>query len=310
MTKILNEDYVPKKPCLAVVIPKEKLMQLIQETYDKNRDIEWDDPWDEDTDVFTWAPIVRSSALTDTIDFDMENCDDHFSSLAGLDQETKDLLGLTTLPNGVPIYGFMAGGDWEEPVYGCFYYNGHNIDLYVPIKGNAVNLDFHSAFGSENHGYFYGDDKEADEDESEKYIAKYGLTPEDDLINGKAMQEELLQVLDPKALEFKDAKQALLRMVDIIEISAKAKTVKDCKKALFEMSDVLDVVREFTNKETDPEFHGQCKKLLEVFGLYADLMKQLSEKNGKKDPDIEAIYSHIKETTDGLFLEDDDRSLI
>lgn len=77
----------------------------------------------------------------------------------------RHLMGLQTLPNGLTFYGYMAGGDWEYPVFLIIYFDGKKLRSYTPSYGNCVNLDCHTAFGSENDA-----ERNIDYD---KLIAKY-----------------------------------------------------------------------------------------------------------------------------------------
>lgn len=84
------------------------------------------------------------------IDFDIENLDASTPAVytyAG-DQGT-DLCGFHTLPSGLTFCGAIAGGDWEYPLFYIMYYDGTDLRAYIPIKGNVVNCDTLSAFGSE-----------------------------------------------------------------------------------------------------------------------------------------------------------------
>lgn len=88
------------------------------------------------------------------IDFDLENIDattPPFMGYAG-DQGT-DLCGLRTITSGLTFCGAIAGGDWEEPLFYIIYYDGTDLRAYIPIKGNVMNCDTLSAFGSELNLY-------------------------------------------------------------------------------------------------------------------------------------------------------------
>mgnify|MGYP007069841990 CR=1 FL=1 len=84
------------------------------------------------------------------IRFDIENLDTSSPPVFGYAGDVgTDLCGLRTLPNGLTICGAIAGGDWEDPLFYCIYFDGTNLRAYIPIKGNTVNCDTFSAFGSE-----------------------------------------------------------------------------------------------------------------------------------------------------------------
>lgn len=59
------------------------------------------------------------------------------------------LLGIHVLPNKVPIYGFLLGGELEKSYFAMMYYNGSVFRVFIPEAGNTINSDFYTAFGSE-----------------------------------------------------------------------------------------------------------------------------------------------------------------
>jgi len=59
------------------------------------------------------------------------------------------LLGYHTLPNGLALCGFKAGGDWESPVAFFCYYDGKKIRGYVPTDGNPWNTTTKEAYGND-----------------------------------------------------------------------------------------------------------------------------------------------------------------
>lgn len=87
----------------------------------------------------------------------------------------QHLMGLQTLHNGLTFYGYMAGGDWECPVYIIIYYDGKKLRAYTPSYGNCVNLDCHTAFGSEGNA-----EKEINYEKLEKKYIKNGWNIDED----------------------------------------------------------------------------------------------------------------------------------
>lgn len=78
----------------------------------------------------------------------------------------ENLGGFHTLDNGLTFFGFFAG-----EVYATFmiaYHDGHDVRLYVPTKGNLVNMDYETALGDEFAGHM-------EEDELSDLIAKHGM---------------------------------------------------------------------------------------------------------------------------------------
>lgn len=62
---------------------------------------------------------------------------------------SPSLLGVQVLPNKIPIYGFLLGGELEKPYFAMIYFNGRGLRVFVPESGNTVNSDFYTALGSE-----------------------------------------------------------------------------------------------------------------------------------------------------------------
>jgi hypothetical protein len=60
--------------------------------------------------------------------------------------------GYKTLENGLPVLFGTGGGDWEEPISFCIYWDGKNLRAYIPKKGNVYNKKEKCAYGSEEIG--------------------------------------------------------------------------------------------------------------------------------------------------------------
>lgn len=106
--------------------------------------------FDEDGEGYV-SPYRLLDKLRDDIkvEFDCENFyfeDSHFEDLKGM-------TGIVTLENGLTMAGFVAGGDWEQPLYFIVYWNGKKLRGYVPTDGNPWNTTTKAA---------YGNDEEAD----------------------------------------------------------------------------------------------------------------------------------------------------
>ncbi|WP_373261943.1 hypothetical protein [Hungatella hathewayi] len=70
------------------------------------------------------------------------------SAIKSVDSESS-LLGIHVLPNKIPFYGFLLGGELEKPYFAIMYYNGSVFRVFIPEAGNTINSDFYTAFGSE-----------------------------------------------------------------------------------------------------------------------------------------------------------------
>lgn len=66
---------------------------------------------------------------------------------AGTDAPAK-CLGVHTI-DGFTFCGVETGGDWEYPIFLILYWDGSDIHAYIPKRGNMVNMDAMTAFGSE-----------------------------------------------------------------------------------------------------------------------------------------------------------------
>ena len=63
--------------------------------------------------------------------------------------EPANYLGVHTI-NGFTFCGVETGGDWEHPIFLILYWDGNDIHTYIPKRGNTVNMDAMTAFGSES----------------------------------------------------------------------------------------------------------------------------------------------------------------
>lgn len=105
---------------------------------------------DDDADRVTTIPIaidelVESLRSDLKVQFDLENWDYRDTSA----RERWQQLGLHTFPNGLTYWGFLAGGDWEHPVYWIVYWDGKKLRAYVPTHGNPWNRKTKKAYGND-----------------------------------------------------------------------------------------------------------------------------------------------------------------
>ncbi|MBQ8806023.1 MAG: hypothetical protein IJZ68_06020 [Bacteroidaceae bacterium] len=108
----------------------------------------------EDMDLYYTAQNLHFNVVDKDNKF---NVDGENVIVPGVDDEEDDelqdigesLLGFHTLPNGLTFFGYLAGGDWEYPVFMIIYYDGKKLRGYTPSYGNVVNLDCKCAFGSD-----------------------------------------------------------------------------------------------------------------------------------------------------------------
>lgn len=134
-------------------------------------------------------------------------------------EKAEGLLGIHSI-DGLTFCGMITGGDWEVPLFMIFYWDGEKVCTYFPRKGNRINLDAMTAFGSE-------DDKLGDYageltpkgvalktvyeslglhkyvknwcDWTGAYCAKYGLDPEGELsFNWDAIKKDIFEIFEVK----------------------------------------------------------------------------------------------------------------
>lgn len=154
----INDNYMVKAGGrYATKISKDELKEIICDYIKKYaEDYDPADTAFEDFDCYL-ASLIYSGKFDKDIkyDFDCEN----FTTEADFKVDNT-YVGFQTLDNGFTFLGFWAGGDWQEPVFGIFYYDGKKLRVYQPTRGNMVNRKSKAAFG---------DDEEADEEVMYEY---------------------------------------------------------------------------------------------------------------------------------------------
>ena len=192
ITRYINDDKLPKKPkSIMEKITKEELWDLMiknaDESFTNLRKEHGENSQRENPDfrtgneeiVFRFA-LLKCKADMRMIKVNDENFTYDVNECFGNDVVGTPLLGLQEI-DGYTFFGFEMGGDWEYPIFGIIYYDGENLRGYYPYCGNMINLDFKTAFGSEED--FENDEYEEDEyydlELSEIYASKYNLSSED-----------------------------------------------------------------------------------------------------------------------------------
>lgn len=190
--KFFNEDAKIKYGGRnAVKLTVDELKALIEEKYfNKYNDkgaFEHEDFDDMDYSYKMFILLQTLLAYEPSLVKDRKYSFDTENLIADPNETTDTFTGYHTLDNGLTYLGFFAGGDWELAVYGAIYYDGKNLRLFQPTRGNAVNRKTKEAFG--NHSW--------DEDE-EVAVNDYGFDDYEafgeastDLYNDEAMIEEL-----------------------------------------------------------------------------------------------------------------------
>lgn len=273
---VINDDFKPNYTLKAANFSEAELMDQIEKQYNAERDPNWDDEFEES--ACTWVDTVKNSNyVKNDIDFSTENIDYED------DEELQSILGLTTLSNGVPIYGCVVAGDWELPLYICFYSDGKHVNMYVPRRGNTVNLDAMSAFGSDG-----------DEDVSAAYLKKYGVESGEETYDCAAITKELEQVLVPTSNKIDNMDMLVNYVLQILDEGGKSKNVGDCINSLLHILDAIEEVKNFRTKTSNPEEITKCTDLLKVLELFTEKLYIVVSKNVGTYSKAEDIYGKIK----------------
>lgn len=140
----INDDIILSKKREGVFVSEKEIIDLIIKTGNKYID--------EDTIDSIIYQINNIDYLKIDLDisFDTENLQFNQEELFGSSIEGDPLLGYQILDNGFSFLGVQAGGDWEYPIFFILYSDGKKLRAYTPLYGNPLNLDFKTAFGSEN----------------------------------------------------------------------------------------------------------------------------------------------------------------
>lgn len=134
----------------------DELKSIIEDKYfnklEKEGCFEYEDFSDDDRS-YKMSRIIEALICEDPIiqkdikySFDTEN-------LLTCKEEVDDddmIVDYHTLDNGLTFLGIFGGGDWEIGMYSIIYYDGKNLRLFQPTRGNAVNRKTKMAFGNDD----------------------------------------------------------------------------------------------------------------------------------------------------------------
>lgn len=168
MPRYINDDAPPVNGIrTAKRTTPAQLEQLMTDEYDKihtnpnaplpNDRFDWNDYGSRDQaleDLITVLSYGNHQISTDlsNIDFNLENLMVSGPNAKWYTGDTgTSLCGTQTLSSGLCFCGAVAGGDWEYPLFYIIYHDKMQdvLRAYIPIKGNVLNCDTLSAFGSE-----------------------------------------------------------------------------------------------------------------------------------------------------------------
>lgn len=216
MTKnLINHDYRFKPNTrTAVKISQEELFNKVCQLQNLNpEDIDMHDPDDLEQLLIDVLPDFEETAqILQDIPYPSSTNAINVNPKYELGQpEETPLLGFHTLPNGLTFLGFtQSDGEAILPAFHILYFDGNDLHIYEPVRGNRINLDFKTALGAEE--YLSEEDEDVimqnyqtqgifnpDLTWMEMYLLKYQLDPYDnDVISWNAILDEIttsIQVL-------------------------------------------------------------------------------------------------------------------
>lgn len=242
MERYINDDAKITKGAIAYRISEEDFIKKVCEATKTHLDeSDYEDYLEDVKDGYNpfysaiGMLINRSDRIGDDKDIEVDHENYDFEPYSHMSEESREFLDLHTI-DGLTFCGIITGGDWEHPVFMILYWDGEDIRAYIPRRGNLVNLDTMTAFGSEGDVMdpFWGRlseraqrlrseykekglmppwNPEEDEDEEDEvnryinwsavYVKKYGYeTPEDDYIdvpyNWSAIKEDIFAHIEIK----------------------------------------------------------------------------------------------------------------
>jgi hypothetical protein len=98
-----------------------------------------------ESDDFPYDLSTKIETDLKKVNFDRENYE--FKTGEGYNNYP---CGFETLENGLPVLFMNAGGDWENPICFCLYWDGKSLRGYIPEDGNVYNKKHKCAYGSED----------------------------------------------------------------------------------------------------------------------------------------------------------------
>lgn len=163
MSRYINDDIVVTDRLPADAISEDQFKrELCNAVLTNLGQDEYDEMVEDETDPLPWGHAVskllnrdRRLYMEKDIEIDHENITmewDEWDIKFSGDAEPAQYLGIHTI-NGLTFCGVLTGGDWEHPIFLILYWHNGNIHVYIPKRGNLVNMDAKTAFGSENEEF-------------------------------------------------------------------------------------------------------------------------------------------------------------
>lgn len=158
----LNDDVKLKRNSKRAVRISEqelahKMLQRVFELSCSDKTPDFDLEWYKDNDTF--KRVINILLSYDKI-FQIDNkyslgtafIDSGIRHIPNHNDIGSHILGMHTLSNGLTVCGFRA--DYEDrnsmPFAGI-YFDGKNLRLFIPVCGNAINLDYKCVLGFEEY---------------------------------------------------------------------------------------------------------------------------------------------------------------
>lgn len=165
--RFMNDDYAPinvrfNAPAITIDEFKEKLSEIdLTKTFDQEGSFNVFENMRFDGHAYE-GPFIES-------DFFVRDVND-----------AEPLVGYHVTPGGVPYLGIGAFGEdgYVNPMFLILYWDGAHISTYVPLRGNAVNLELECFFGQHN-------DSKLGRADAMKLATEYfeaGILPDDDCV--------------------------------------------------------------------------------------------------------------------------------
>lgn len=222
--------------------------------------------------------------------------DDPLSTVLKSNDSELSILGVQTLSNNVPIYGFIANREFEIPYVVILYWNGSSVAMYIPEAGNTINSDFYTPFGNES----YTSENPHELVESYESFLK------------KALDEIKCSAISADELEFMQPGIAYCLKHGYADNEEEAYQVMNTVSWDLIISDILntmEVVDEEEMKEIEEE-EEENEEEKEEFDLEEDKEEdeECFEEDSEEDTedDSETSFSYLEEESESLKEEDDE----
>lgn len=207
MTRFINDDKLPQKAGRKA--PKISIQDLQNQLNKLSF-------WKNGKDAYSLLEYLQKDIKLnpDCIEELANNITDSPNLMMGTTINGTPLLGFRTLPNGLTFYGMQLGDDSGYPLFLIIYYDGKRLRAYLPTYGNPWNTDCKCQIGQEidtdifcdkivpkyiqaglldpsfAKPYFDWTTKQ-EEQASEAYLQKYGLTDSTLGFHWNAIQKDI-----------------------------------------------------------------------------------------------------------------------